>query len=306
MAKGKSFKFLVVVLSALSLTFWVLTLDSPAEALPQPVSYSITVTAAIGEPKLTLFGWTSPHARVELKGSQVVEETIANQAGYFFFHRVYLPPPQKKLFGNELVYPELCLTSIDTQGLVSFPACLAPLPVGPFDLQVGPVLLPPTISLEQGNFSAEQQVAAQGKTIPNSKVTIYLANNFSGEPSLIQLFTNLFAPPVDAYSLPQYQIQADEWGHFEFNLPAIQPSTWKLFAATTYFEAPSPKSNTLTFKILSFWEWLWQRLKWFLFAFFGLLRPYLWQLIIIGEVVIIGSLLWWRRRLMKAHLRSLR
>lgn len=273
---------------------------------PEPVPYQIKVSAAIGEPKLTLFGYTSPHAQVELKGFRVFERTLANSDGYFVFDRIFLPPPKQDVFLREVVYPELCLMALDTQGLTSFPLCLPPLPSGPFDIKAGPVLLPPTLTLEKGSFYAETQITARGQTIPNSQITIYLANNSSGEPGLIHFFSNFLASPVQAYSLPEYKIEADQAGHFEFNLPAVQPATWKLFAATTYLESPSPKSNSLTFKIMGFWEWLWEELKKILGAIFGLIRPYLFFIILLVEAVIIGYLLRARKGSMKAHPDSLR
>jgi len=274
-------------------------------ASPEPVPYQIKVSAAIGEPKLTLFGYTSPNAQVELKGFRVFERTLANSDGYFIFDRIFLPPPSQDVFLREAVYPELCLIALDIWGLTSFPVCLPPLPDGPFDIQAGPVLLPPTLTLEKGSFYTESQITARGQTIPNSQVTIYLANNSSGKPSLIHFFSNLLAHPVQAYSLPKYDLKADQAGHFEFNLPAVQPATWKLFAATTFLESPSPKSNSLTFKILGFWEWLWEKFKEILGVMVGLIRPYLFFIVLLAEAVLIGYLLRIKRRSMKAHPDSL-
>lgn len=275
-----------VCLAALSFAFCFLRFGFPTYATAEPVSYEITVSAAIGEPKLTLFGYSSPNSLVELKGNRVSEQVIANKQGYFFFDRVFLPQPTPE-------YPELCLTSIDTQSRISFPTCLPSLPrqlAGPYEITVGPVLLPPTISLEKGNYLPGKQVAAQGATIPNTEVTIFLANDLSTFYLASKLIT-----PAYAYSLPKYQIQADENGHFEFNLPANRSATWRIFTAASYLGSPTPKSNTLTFKILSWWEWLWQKLKEILALFLGLFKPYLWQLIILAEIIIL-SLLWHQKR----------
>lgn len=265
---------------------------------PGPVSYTVTVSASVGEPKLTLFGYTSPHAEVKLEGERVSEETIANEEGYFFFDRIFLPRPTPE-------YPELCLIAIDNHHRLSFPTCLPPLPVGPFDITVGPVLLPPTVSLEKGNFLPSEQVAAEGETIPNTEVTVYLANKFLEEQSFISILSKLLISPIYAYSLPKYQIQADERGHFEFNLPGVRPASWRVFAAGTFLGSPTPKSNSLSFKVLSWWEWLWQMLKRLLGLILGFLRPYLWQLIILAEIVLIYWL-WRKRRLSKVDSHSLR
>ena len=255
-------------ISSLAIILFLLIPAFPARAAaPNPLPYTITVTATIGEPKLTLFGWTSPFALVELRGSQVYAETTANIQGYFYFDRVFLPQTANS--------PELCLSAIDTQDRTSFPTCLPPLPTGPYHVRVGPVLLAPTISLEKGNFLAGQQVAARGETMPNSKVTIFLANEAKGTASLIS--------PAYAFSLPQYQIISDETGHFEFNLPASWPATWRVFASADYLDSPTPKSNTLAFKILFWWQYLWETL----IGFLANLKPYWWAMVILVEIIII-------------------
>jgi len=93
-------------------------------AVENPQSYQITVSAAIGESHLTLFGYTSPNALVQLEGQRVFEQVIAGQDGFFFFDRLFLPKPNP-------LYPELCLTSVDTQSRISFPTCLPSLPTEP-------------------------------------------------------------------------------------------------------------------------------------------------------------------------------
>lgn len=287
-----SFKFLLIILS---FAFLVLGSTPPkALAITNPISYEITVSATVGEPKLTLFGYSSPHSLVELRGTRVTEQVIADEEGYFFFDRAFLPPPAPD-------YPEVCLTAIDTQSRISFPTCLPPLPVGPYEITVGPVLLPPTISLEKGNFLPGEQVAAQGATIPNTPVTIYLYS--ANWPSYKGVS---FISPVLAYSLPKYQIQADKNGHFEFNLPANRPNRWRVFAASYFLESPTPKSNTLAFKILNWWEWLWQKIREILMLLLGLLRPHLWKIIILAEIGIILYLLWRRKKLSKVNFHSLR
>jgi len=294
------------------LFFWlvVLTLisfcaNAPAKpavlAITNPLDYQITVSASIGEPKLTLFGYSSPSARVELKGGQVAEEVWADQRGYFLFDRVFLPRK----------YPELCLTSIDRQNRVSFPLCLPPLPTGPFQIKIGPVLLPPTLSLEKGNFLPGEQISAQGLTIPNASVTVFLANqkrSLSPTPrfsfDFLQILKPPFVSPAYAYSLPQYQIIADQDGRFEFNLPNTQPSGWRIFAAASYLGSPTPKSNTLSFKILSRWQWLGEKIKRALFFCLELLRPYLWQLIVLAEIMIIAFLIKQKKKRNQPSLKS--
>jgi len=288
-SKFKIFKFLIVVFS---FSFLVFRFSSSAQAVTNPISYEITVSATIGESRLTLFGWTSPQSLVELQGQRVSESVIANDQGYFFFDRILLPAPRSPRSASgvgevEPTYPELCLTSIDTQSRASFPTCLPPLPrqlAGSFDMSIGPVLLPPTLNLSKGSFLPNEQAIAQGLTIPNSEVNIFLANNLT--PSL--RFS--FIPSVYAYFIPRYQIKADANGHFEFNLPAGPPAggaSWRVFATATHLGLPSPKSNTLTFRILGWWEWLLAQIKLILGLIVGLAKPYWWQIIIFLEIGIL-------------------
>lgn len=268
-------KFKILILLTIFLIFELLTFALPtlAKAVTNPISYEVTVSASIGEGRLTLFGYTSPHALVQLGGRQIAEEVIAEENGFFFFDRLFLPKPNPQ-------YPELCLNSIDTQSRISFPNCLPPLPTGPFNMSVGPVLLPPTFTLTKGSFLPKEQIVVSGLTIPRSKVMIFLANDATKK----SLFSRL-VPETFAYNLPQYQTQADQNGRFEFNLPTIKKSNWKIFAGALWQNSPTPKSNTLNFKIQSWWEWLWLVITNVFGAFLRLTKPYLWLVVILLEII---------------------
>ena len=271
----------ILILLAIFLIFELLTFISPSltQAITNPVSYEVTVSASIGEGRLTLFGYTSPYALVQLEGRQMAEEVIAGENGFFFFDRIFLPKPSPQ-------YPELCLSSIDTQSRISFPNCLPPLPTGPFNISIGPVLLPPTFTLTKGSFLPQEQIVASGLTIPRSNVMIYLANDVTRK----SLFSRL-VPETFAYNLPQYQTQADENGRFEFNLPTIKRSNWKIFAGALWQNFPTPKSNTLSFKIQSWWEWFLSRITSLLRAILGPLKSFLWLAIILLELIIVTILI---------------
>jgi len=264
-------------------------------AIENPQGVQITVWATIGEPKLTVFGWTSPQALVELKGQRVSELAIADETGYFYFDRVFLPSPKPN-------YPEICLSVIDRFSRISsFPICLPPLPPKLGEIRVGPVLLPPTLSLERGEFLPDQQVKATGATFPNSKVTIFLANKvlrLRGEKSASW---RTGAPAAGggghlggglvkkayAFFLPQYEIQSDKNGNFEFNLPASYPQNWKIYATAEFQGSPSPKSVSLNFRVLGWWAWFWQKIKEFLMSICTFLKPHWWWLAIAVEILLI-------------------
>lgn len=255
-----------------SLLFLFLFPAPTLAAVINPLSYKITVSATVGEPRLNLFGYSSPNSLVRLSGQAVLEETIAGKSGYFFFDRVFL----------SFTPSELCLISFDSYSRASRPVCIPPLPQGPWEINVGPVILPPTISLTSNRFLPDQQVKAQGLTFPEADVTIYLANDFSSL-SLI--------PPVFAYNLPEYRLRSDGNGYFEFNLPANNPSSWKMFAATQYQGRPGAPSNQLAFTVLNWWQWLLAIIAFYLSLIFSYLRPHLWFIVIILEVTLLIYLL---------------
>lgn len=257
-------------------------------------TYEIKVSATIGEPKLTIFGYSSPNSLVKLEGNRVSEQTIADQTGYFLFDRVFLPNPDPK-------YPELCLSAIDTQSRISFPTCLPELPLGLYLSEIGPVLLPPTISLEKGVFLSNEQIKATGATLPNSKVNIFLANDNTQTEKSFWSFE--LVSKAEAYSIPQYQIISDETGHFEFNLPSQKQADWKMFAGSQLNQSPTPKSNTLTFAIVPWWQWFLSQLLKAFIAFLRLLKPSFW-LIILVELLIVVFLTKEHRKAKQARIKA--
>lgn len=97
-----------------------------------------------------------------------------------------------------------------------------------------------------------------------------------------------------AHFLPQYEIESDQNGNFEFNLPASYPQNWKVYATAEFQGSPSPKSTSLSFKVLSWWEWFWRKIKNILLAIFALLKPHWWILVIAFEILLIFLL--WRKK----------
>jgi len=277
-------KILALLAIFLIFVFLSFSFPAPTQAITNPLPYEITISASIGESRLTLFGYTSPNALVQLDGQRVSEEVIAGQNGYFFFDRIFLPRPNPQ-------YPELCLTSIDTQSRISFPNCLPPLPTEPFNINIGPVLLPPTFTLAKGSFLPKEQIVAEGLTIPNLEVIIYLANDAAKKSFISRLIPEAFA-----YTLPQYQTQADQNGRFEFNLPTIKKANWKIFAGAIWQNSPTPKSNTLNFKIQSWLEWFWSKVISLLRAVLGVLKPFFWLMAVLIELIVIVALLVYKKR----------
>jgi hypothetical protein len=202
----------------------------------------VTISVSLGEPVLKLWGYGAPSQRVELTGDRVTDIAYTRSDCYFEFLKTYLPQT------SNLFYPELCLTGIDLVGRATPPTCIPPLPVASSSYEIGPVILPPTISLDAGVIDISNQAGASGVTIPNSDIKIVLAED-RGDPDL-SAFS--IVRPAKAYYIPSYTIRSDSVGNFSFNMPAGSPKTWRVFAITEYSQgATSPKSNTLKFDVQS-------------------------------------------------------
>lgn len=252
----------------------VLSLSTPPThaVSPNDLAYPVTMTASIGEPRLTLFGYTSPFAQVFLQGgTSLYAETIANSQGFFIFEKLFV---LQKL-------NDYCLYGKDREERISNPVCLPPLPEGPFIVSIGPVVLSPTLSLSKGQFLPGDSVIASGETIPNTQTQIAL---FRKEK------TPLFIHRIYAFSIPEYEIKSDRNGYFAFNLPSVSTNTYRLSANTFWNEKESPKSNTLTFKVLSIWEWLLIKIKLVLKLIFQSIKPS-FGVVALGEMLMIIFLL---------------
>ncbi|QQG41611.1 MAG: hypothetical protein HYV90_05665 [Candidatus Woesebacteria bacterium] len=207
-----------------------------ASVLPQ-----ITISATVGTPMLKLWGYGAPNSKIELNGDRVSDFAYTRADGYFEFPKIYLPTPTGE------VYPELCLTGIDQTGRSTPPTCIPDLPANESSFDIGPVIMPPTLSLEEGVTTQALQTGASGITIPNSEVKIVLAEDSSTNIGKFDIVRE-----ARAYYIPNYTVKSDKQGYFSFNMPDASPKTWHVFAITKYSQgASSPKSNTLKFVIIS-------------------------------------------------------
>lgn len=241
---------LLVTLAIIGLT----TSSNPPPETPSikgtyTIQYSTKISATVGEHFLTLSGWTSPYARVILSSSanSLFGQTTADETGFFLFKFIFLP----------YKIGELALLAQDVNGFSSPPLYLPEPPAGQ-DLFIENVLMPPTLSLSSGLVNYQQTVSASGKTFPNSKVAIYLYS--APKTTLWKIIQETIIKSVFAKAAPRLEIKSNENGNFEFNLPSIEPAQEKLFVAS-FFSKPeiseknySPKSFTLSFETLSFWE----------------------------------------------------
>ena len=230
-------------MSFLLLTLFFLAFRSFSEGGPSPIfavdysaSASTTVTASIPENRVTIFGYTSPSSRVELSSSKVFAVTYSDQTGYYIFDKTILPRNPS----------DLCLISFDNHGRTTSPTCIPPPPLYNYHTDIGPILLPPTISLENNQIDPNSTVISSGQAIPNSTVSInfYKVNN-NGQS---------FVKEVQAYSLPSLTATTDSLGNFNLNLPTAYSSDYRLYASTKFQDNYSPKSNTLIYFLPSFFS----------------------------------------------------
>jgi hypothetical protein len=210
-------------------------------------SASTTVTASISENRITIFGYTSPDSRVELSSPKVFAVTYSNTDGYFIFDKSILPRNPS----------DLCLISFDNHGRATSPTCIPAPPPYNYHTDIGAILLPPTISLENSQINPNSTVITSGQAIPNSIVNInFYKVNDSGQS---------FVKQAQAYSLPSITATSDSFGNFNLNLPTAYSSDYRLYASAKFNDDYSPKSNTLIYFLPSFFSLFLQRYPFLLF-----------------------------------------
>jgi hypothetical protein len=216
-------------------------IPSPIKAADFTASGSTIVTASVGQNRVTITGYTSPNSKVELSNAQVYSQTYSDYSGYFIFDKILLP--------KETI-SDLCLTSTDNNSRQTTPICFPAPPATNYHTDIGPVLLPPTISLEESNINPDSTVLTSGQAIPNSQVSLnfYKVTDSAQAFSLFPKLTAFIKPKEAlAYSLPSVVATTDKLGNFSLNLPTAYASDYRLYATTKFNNNYSPKSNTLIY-----------------------------------------------------------
>jgi hypothetical protein len=216
--------------------FWFFS--KPSLALTLQDSHSVAVTASLPESDITLFGFTCPFAKVELTSTNTYAQTTSNFFGFFVFSRLILPRNSS----------DLCLQTIDDNHRLSHPVCIPPPPATNYHTNIGPVILPPTLTLDSFNAKPLATVVSSGQSIPNSTVKIHF---YQANPA------PSFPKSVAAFSLPSLDITTDDSGNFSFSLPTSYATNYRLFATVNYFDQSSPGSNTLGYALPSLLYLFW-------------------------------------------------
>ena len=237
-----SFVFLFTFIFYFLSKFFLLTpVNSYAFNQFQSKPKSVSISAQIGQSSLTIYGYTSPNSRVELKSSRVFDLTFSNELGYFEFDKTLLPQNPS----------ELCLSSTDNHNRQTPPVCIPPPPNTNYHTQIGPIIIAPTITLDSGKISPNTTIPASGQTIPNTPIEIFFFQKADKAP--------IFPKEAHALSLPKLSSISNSSGNFSFNLPTTYSTSYRLFVSTLIPQlGPSPKSNTLNFHLPSLFFLFWQ------------------------------------------------
>jgi len=193
-----------------------------------------------GTAKITIFGWAPKNSSVNLNGIGVSEDTLADSSGYFEFTNLSFPTLLSYISG--FLYPELCLKAKDDQDRTTHPVCIPPLLLNVKARNIGPVILPPTLSFTKGVVRENTQSQASGFTTPDTEVLVFMAKKDLNQGLNI-------VSEIAAFYLPTYSVKSNQDGEFEFSLPTNEVNNWRIFAATNFQGSFSAKSNTLILKV---------------------------------------------------------
>jgi hypothetical protein len=231
-------------------------------------SSAVEVGAMIGEHRFTLFGYTSPYALVTFSGVGIFDQTYADKTGYFIFKNSFSPFSPR----------EGCLISQDQFGRLTKEVCLPPFPTN-YNTEIGPVILPPALSLNNSDYWVGDEVILTGQSIPNTSVNIALFYD-EQKPITVAKWFNI-TKVVEAAGLPKIEVKTDEKGNFSLSLPSSSANKYRLFTQVNYQEKNSSPSRQLTVTILPWWM--------IIFKIFGLIlnliRSRLLEFIILIEII---------------------
>jgi len=263
----------LLVLLPLQLGYLYLKTPRQSQGTVAGISQAVNIenSVSIGEFRFSLFGYTSPLAQVTFEGMGIFDQTTADGKGYFQFNNRFSP------FSSR----EACLSSKDQFGRLTSPLCLPPFPVN-YNINIGPVIMPPTLSFDKQDYFVDDEVILSGQAVPNTEIKLSMFGQDKDSHGLIADFHGL-VKSVEAFSFSKLEATTDNKGNFSINLPSSDPEKFRLFAQTNFEKFISPDSIKLNLEILPVWMIL---LKSFFFIL-SLIKPRLLEILIIGEIVYI-------------------
>jgi len=294
--KAKSSKLktrLVVVAVVLSAFSFQLAALPVSAATIQSVEDEVTVSATIGNEaevtpvkpedtrRFSIFGYTSPGAKVVIQNPGIHSETFADTLGVFNFKYLFLA----------LFREDICIVGYDTENRPTPPICIPP-PTEQDNKEIGPVLLPPSTSISSGNAYVGDTITLTGQTIPNADVKLSL---FTDE---LKQNTLSFIPIANAYTLPQLSLNSNKKGEYSLTLPTAGSQFMRMFTRALYEGSSTPKSLTLILDVFPVWMLL---IKFFT-TIFSLFKAHLLELIILTQLYFL--LMWFLKHYFKPHIIS--
>lgn len=222
----------------------------------------------------TLFGFTCPGCKVSTQNAGMYRSTSADtETGRFEF---------VSAFPSDLV-EDICLVSQDELNRVTMPVCVPP-PAPNTIASIGPIIMPPTVSINNNNFYTGDRIIVSGKTAPSTDIKLSFFTDES-KTTLRALYQRI-NPIHEAYAatLPKRDIKVDKLGNFTMNLPFEDPQYYRTFAQTIFEKAFSQKSVTLNFDIFPGWFIIMK-------ALYGLLnglKGRLFEIILLSQILLIA------------------
>ena len=231
---------------------WKQITQNEEKQIIEPSQFGSQMSVIIGQGILTIEGYTSPRASVQLTSSQDnlgKKVCQANRKGYFKFDRVILPKNPG----------ELWLQSTDTEGLTGPPVAIAE-PVSDYQ-KIENVILPPSLAQSKASFLKNTQSFTFGHAIPNSEIEINLFQKHSLRQTLasktVQMVLGNSATPPQTKKMTT---STDSQGYFRIFLPNQTPKSFRYYVGNIFHNNYSPKSHLLSFRVFSFWQFLWQKI----------------------------------------------
>jgi hypothetical protein len=237
----------LIYINILLVYLFISAISKPGQAKGVYTERQTVVSATIpGTFELRIFGYSAPFSLVQLQSVRVFAQTSTDKDGYFIFNKILMSQEAK----------ELCLYTLDSEKRSGFPLCISA-PLSDYNGEIGPLILPPTISLSNKVIWQDKTSYATGRTIPSSDVVISF---FDRKPeNLAQVMQNKLTaflfPRVEASDLPKLVVKSDDKGLYSFTLPTTYTNSYRLFAKTVFDNTFSHKSQTLSFSIHSLLEY---------------------------------------------------
>lgn len=230
--------------------------------------------------RFTLFGYTSPNARVTIENPGIRSEEYADENGYFVFNYLFL----------SLFREDICIVAYDTNRVPTPPMCIPPPEGDAPSRSIGPVLLPPSAQISSGNAYVGDTVTFVGQTIPNVEVKMSLFTDEIQSGKKLSLI-----PAAYAYTLPQLDLRSNKKGEYSLTLPTASSQFLRMFTRSMYEGNSTPKSSTLILDIFPVWMLLFR----FFANIFNLIKERFLEIVLLLQMY--GLLMYFLKKYFTAH-----